>query len=145
MKRILLVLLGLALTVPVGADEQGSAAQPKSDSASVPDKAAKSLDAMADKARQERDAFVAKAQKDIDELNARIATLKSEAQKLGGEAKAKFDKQIKSLEREQRAAQGKLAKLKAVAGEKWRTLKADVSTAIDHLRQSVDKTKKSSD
>jgi hypothetical protein len=142
MKWIQGVVPGLMFTIAVCLTNEVGAAN-SSDPEKPPEGAPKSTDTMAEQARQNSAAFAAKAQKAIDELKTKIATVKGKAQKIRGEARVKLDEQIKNLERDQKAAQRKLAKLRTVAGEEWQTLKTDVSTSIDHLRQSVEKAKKS--
>ena len=142
MKWIQSVVPGLMFTIAVCLSNQVGATT-SSDSGEAPEPALKSTDAMAEQARQDRAAFAAKAQEAIDDLRAKISTVKGKAQKLSGEARVKLDAQIRSLERDQKVAHRKLAKLRTVAGEEWQKLKRDVSTSIDHLRQSVEKAKKS--
>lgn len=141
MKRLLLpVLLGLAFAVSA-AEKKEEGVPPKTGSADVRKETGEAIDAMAVKARQERDEFVAKAQKEMGELNKKMAELKKKAKLLGGEAKAKIDRQIRDLEPEMKVAEKKLADLKSATSEKWTELKAGVSGAIDRLKQSLQKTR----
>jgi capsule polysaccharide export protein KpsE/RkpR len=138
MKRLLLpMLLGLALTV--SAAEKMEEGAPGKAPADIWKETGEAVDAVAAKARQERDEFVDKAQKEMAELNKKMAELRMKAKELGGEGKAKLDRQIRNLEPELKAAEQKLADLKSVTGEKWKELKAGVSGAIDRLKQSLQK------
>lgn len=139
MKRLLLpMLLGLALTVSAAEKMEDGAPSGKAH-ADVRKETGEAVDAVAAKARQERDEFVAKAQKEMDALNKKMAELRMKAKELGGEGKAKLDRQIRNLEPERKAAEQKLADLKSATGEKWKELKAGVSGAIDRLKQSLKK------
>lgn len=139
MKRLLLpVLLGLAFTVSA-AEKSEEGAPPKAGSADVRKETGEAVDAITAKARQERDEFAAKAQKELAELKKNMAALNKKAKKLGGEAKAKLDQQIQSLEPELKAAEQKLADLKSATGEKWAELKTGVSSAIDRVKQTMKK------
>ena len=139
MKRLLLpVLLGLALTVSA-AEKREEGAPTKTGSTDVRKETGEAVDAMTAKARQERDEFVAKAQKEMAELKKNMAALNKKAKKLSGEAKANLDQQVKNLEPELKAAEQKLADLKSATGEKWAELKSGVSSAIDRLKQTMQK------
>lgn len=141
MRRLLLpVLLGLALNV-FAAEKREEGVPPRTGSADVRKEAGEAVDAATAKARQERDEFVVKAQKEMAELNKKMTELRHKAKKLGGEAKAKLDRQIQDLEPELKAAEQKLADLKSATAEKWAELKTGVSGAIDRLKQSMQKTR----
>lgn len=143
MKRLLLpVLLGVALTASA-AEKTEEGAPPRPGSADLRKEAGEAIGAAAAKAGQERDEFVGKAQKEMAELNEKMAELRKKANKLGGEAKARLERQIQNLEPELKAAEQKLADLKSATGEKWEELKAGVSGAIDRLKQSMQKTRES--
>lgn len=144
MNRLLMpVLLGLSLTLPTCGKKEENVPPPTS-SEGVQKKAAEATGAKKDQAQQARNEFVGKAQKEMDELNNKMAELKNKAQTLTGAAKDKLDQQIQSLERERKAAEQKLAELQSATGEKWNELKAGVSDAVEHLKQSIQKTKEGS-
>ncbi len=139
MKRLLLpVLLGLAFTVSA-AEKKAEGAPPKTGSADVRKETGEAVDAMTAKARQERDEFVGKAQKEMAELKKNMAALKKKAKTLSGEGKANLDLQVQNLEQELKVTEQKLADLKTATGEKWAELKAGVSSAIDRLKQTMQK------
>jgi predicted nucleic acid-binding Zn-ribbon protein len=89
------------------------------------------------KSRMERDEFIKQAQKEVDELGVKLADIRKKAVKATGNAKEKLDKQVLALELEQKSVEEKLATLKSEMGEKWKELKADVTSSIEQFKQSV--------
>ena len=143
MNRLLMpVLLGLSLAL--SACEKKEEAAPPATSEGVKQEATAATGAAEEQAKQMRNEFVAKAQQEMDELNAKLAELKTKAQTLTGEAKVRIDQQLKSLEQEQKTAAQKLGDLRAATGEKWNELKAGVSESVDRFKKSVKTAKEGS-
>jgi Skp family chaperone for outer membrane proteins len=136
MNRLLLTLLlslGVALSACTKKDETAAAPNPGDANAAQVANAAP--------AANERDQFVTSAQGQLDALNSSVQDLKTKAQQANGDAKTKLDQQVQALQQEQQAAAQKLDQLKGAVGDTWRDSKPAVTDAIDHLKQSVEKSK----
>lgn len=142
-RLLMLMLLGLSLALSACGKKE-AAPPPATGAEGVKKEAAAVIGAVEEKTKQMRDEFVAKAQQEMDELNAKLAELKTKAQTLTGEAKVKIDQQIQNLEQEQKTAAQKLGELKSATGEKWNELKAGVSESVDRFKQSVKTAKEGS-
>ena len=142
MSRLLfIVLLGLLMTTPsFGNNEELQSSNPTSGNQSNKENKS-TVDTAAEKLKKEHDKFVREAQDQLGDLNRRIAELRRMARKESGEAKIRINQEIRLLEKEQKEAEQKLAKLQAELGKKWDVLKADVSDAIERLKKSIEKTK----
>lgn len=140
---LMLVLLSLSLALSACGKKE-EAALPKTSAEGVKQEAAQAIGAAEEQAKKIRDEFVSKAQQELNELNAKLAELKTKAQTLTGEAKVKIDQQIQNLEQEQKTAAQKLGELKSATSEKWNELKAGASEAVDRFKQAVKKTKEGS-
>lgn len=92
---------------------------------------------------KEQDDFSRQVQTEIDELAARLENLKSKAAAAKGRVQEKLDKQIVALDADKKAAEEKLASLKAAVGDSWKTLKAEVTAALDKFRDAVMSAEKS--
>ena len=100
MNRLLMpVLLGLSLALSACGKKE-EAAPPATTAEGMKKEAAAAIGAAEDQAKKMRNEFVSKAQQEMDELNAKLAELKTKAQTLTGEAKVKLDQQIQKLEQE---------------------------------------------
>ena len=141
MNRLLMpVLLGLSLVL-FACGKKEETAPPASGAEGVKQEVTAAIGAAEEQAKKMRNEFVSKAQQEMDELNAKLAELKTKAQTLTGEAKVKLDQQIQKLEQEQKEAAQKLGELRAATAEKWNELKAGVSESVDRFKQAVKKTK----
>ncbi|MFZ2393017.1 hypothetical protein, partial [Rhodoferax sp.] len=76
------------------------------------------------------------AQQEVAELGAKIETLRKQAQQ---RATAELQPKILALDQEMKNLQTKLTELKATTTDQWKTIKVDVESAIDHLRNAIDK------
>ena len=143
MKRLMIpILLAAVLTVPA-CGKKDESTMPKTDAGEIKTQVNEAVNTLADKARTERGEFVNKSQIDIDNLNKQMLELKQKAEKATGEAKAKMDQRLQSLEQDNKALEEKFDDLKASTGEKWRELKAGVSDAIKSLKELIKKVKDS--
>ncbi len=84
----------------------------------------------------EREHFLSSAQQEVAELGAKIETLRKQAQQ---RATAELQPKILALDQEMKNLQTKLTELKATTTDQWKTIKVDVESAIDHLRNAIDK------
>lgn len=91
----------------------------------------------AEKSMFEREAFISQAQNEMDELGVKLADIRKKAVDATGSVKEKMKMQVLALEQEQRNAEEKLANLRSVMGEKWKELKAGVTSAVEQFKQSV--------
>lgn len=83
----------------------------------------------------EREQFLSKVQQEVAELGTRIETLRKQAQR----ATAELQPKILALDAEMKNLQTKLTELKATTTDRWKTLKIDIESSMDHLRNAVDK------
>ena len=92
---------------------------------------------------KERAAFTQAAQKDLDELRDMIANLKVQAAQAGRETSASLQADIEKLELELRDTQQRLTALKAATEDTRQQLKAAFATALDQLKYTIEKVRKS--
>lgn len=83
----------------------------------------------------EREQFLSKAQQKVAELNSRIEALKKQTQLATDELQPK----ILALGQEMKSLQTKLTEIEATTTDQWKTIKTDIESAIEHLRDTVDK------
>ncbi|MES2237778.1 MAG: hypothetical protein V4500_08525 [Pseudomonadota bacterium] len=83
----------------------------------------------------EREQFLSRAQQEVAELGTRIETLRKQAQR----ATAEFQPKILALDAEMKNLQTKLTELKTTTTTQWKTLKIDIESSMDRLRNAVDK------
>lgn len=95
------------------------------------DEAAKTAGAYAD---QERDAYHKKLSEEMAQLDAKMAKLKEDAQKLGGKAQEKWEAMRPELEAKQAVMRERLAELKKATAESWKELRTGAEKAWDALR-----------
>lgn len=137
-RLLILVLLGLSFLFSACEKKEEfvtpqtgtEGAKPESSDAKMP---------VEDTAKQMRDEFASKMQQDMDELNAKLAELRTRALTLTGKAREKIDQQIHRLEQEQKTAAQKFDALKSATGEQWNAMKSGVADAVEHFKQSVKK------
>lgn len=84
-----------------------------------------------------KDAYVAKAQAEMDEANAKLAKLRTEAQTAAADTRAQIDAKVAELEKQRDAAGERLTELKNATGDAWRDLAAGVSKAVGDLKDSA--------
>ena len=145
MNRLLswLIVLGLASGMSA-CDRHDGVPLPRTGAGEVKQQAKELVGAVENTAKEDKDQFVAAVQNDVQEIKAKIGDLKSRITKAAGKGKAAMEQQITALEEEAKVAEQKLTDLKSAAVEKWKGLQQDMSTALDHLRQSVQKVEKES-
>lgn len=125
----LLLVIAMALSVIACEKKKGERILPKVDFTARAD--------VLNQSSVERDAFIKQIQQEIDEQAATLSSLRKKAAAATGKAKENLEREIKTLEQEQKVVEEKLAGLKSSIGEKWKELKADVRAASDKFRQSI--------
>jgi len=83
----------------------------------------------------EREQFLSRAQQEMAELGTRIETLRKQAQ----HAATELQPRILALDAEMKNLQTKLTELKATTTNQWKTLKIDIESSMDRLRNAIDK------
>lgn len=145
MNRLLLWLIVLGLVLGISAcDKREGIPLPRIGAGEVKQQAREAAGAVENAAKKEKDQFVAAVENDVQETKAKISDRKSKITNATGKAKTVMERQITALEEELRVAEQKLTDLKSATVEKWKDLQRGMSTAIDHLKQSVQKAQKES-
>jgi hypothetical protein len=86
---------------------------------------------------QTRDEYVAKAQREMDDADAELARLRSEAKGAAADTKVRIDASIASLEARRAQAAARLNDLKNATGDAWRDMTAGVDRALAELQSSA--------
>lgn len=86
-----------------------------------------------------RDKFIAATEEEIATAKRKAADVEKAAADATGDAKTKLDNQVALLRQNMKVAEDKLSEMKRAGKEKWQKFESEVSKAIDHLRQSVEK------
>lgn len=139
MVRLLLLML-VGLSVSFAACQKREPAKVTAEE--VREKAAQAAGAATDYAKQEKEDYIGKVQKEMDELEAELDALKTEARKTTAKAKAKLDGEIKVSEDKWKTAERKFTELKSTGADAWESMKAGVDKAMDDLKQSFARNKK---
>jgi len=87
----------------------------------------------------ERDAYVQKLKAQLDEWNAEIDKLEARAGKASGDARLKYEQQIKSLRQQRQDAENRLAGLREATDDAWRQLKEGADKAWADLKLGLEK------
>lgn len=127
-KLLPLLLLGMLLSI---------SACEKKEERILPKVATTTQNSVADQARLEREAFISKAQNEFDELGVKLAEIRKKAVDASGNARENLNRQVLTLEQEQKSVEGKLANMKSAIGESWREFKDGVTASIEKFKQSV--------
>ena len=86
-----------------------------------------------------RDKFIAATEEEIAGAKRKAADIEKSAANATGDDKTKLDNQVLILRQNLQAAEDKLTEMKRAGEKKWQKFESEVSKAIDHLRQSIEK------
>lgn len=89
---------------------------------------------------QQKDAFQRKVQTELDEIQTRIAQLRGQVTHASVEAKADIQKAIGELEKKKDLASKKAQEIHSATASSWEQVKAKTTTAMDDLRNSLNRT-----
>jgi sporulation protein YlmC with PRC-barrel domain len=89
--------------------------------------------------RADRSAFMAQADRDISRGKADVAALDRKAGSASAEARVALDLQVKALQADLKAAEGKLSEMKSASASRWKEFQAGVTDANARMRKSIDK------
>ena len=141
MHHLLLPLaLGLSLSL-VGCEKKQEFVTPKTDTESAQQVDKNRSMATEQQLKLMRDEFAAKLQQELNEMNTRLNELKAKALTLSGQAREKIDREVQSLEQEQKVAAQKIEELKAATSEKWDELKVGAADTMERLQRAYQKAK----
>lgn len=87
-----------------------------------------------------REKVLGRMEKKLKDWGREIDKLRGKGDKLGTEARAKFQDQAEELRAKQELARQKLQELKRTGGEAWEDLRAGAESALEDLRRAVEKT-----
>jgi uncharacterized coiled-coil DUF342 family protein len=74
----------------------------------------------------------------LNEWGEEIEKIRKKADKLGAEARGKYQEQIEDLRARQETARKKLEDLKRTGGEAWEDLRSGAEAALDELKKGVE-------
>jgi uncharacterized coiled-coil DUF342 family protein len=74
----------------------------------------------------------------LNEWGGEIDKIRKKADKLGAEARGKYQEQIEDLRARQETARKKLEDLKRTGGEAWEDLRSGAEAALDELKKGVE-------
>ncbi|HSQ54042.1 MAG TPA: hypothetical protein VLM86_02050 [Candidatus Bathyarchaeia archaeon] len=75
----------------------------------------------------------------LDDWGGEVEKLRGKVDKLGSEAKGKFQEQAEELRVKQESARQKLHELRKAGGEAWEDLQGGAEAALDDLKKTLDK------
>jgi 3-deoxy-D-manno-octulosonic-acid transferase len=83
-----------------------------------------------------KEAYQEKLEAQIKEWSAKLAELKTKADKAGAEAKEQMYKHIDQLRARKEATQQKLNEIRAAKADTWENLKAGSEKALDEMKKT---------
>ena len=89
----------------------------------------------------EREQYEKKISQQIDDLQQRVANLKTQVEKAAGDVKVQMEKEIAALEQKLVAAKKDLADLASATGKAWNDLKAKMDAAMGDLEKDYERAK----
>jgi prefoldin subunit 5 len=84
----------------------------------------------------DRKAFIDKLAAQLKLWDAEIEKLEAKTEKIGAEAKIKYQKQIEHIRDKKQAAQDKLEEVKQAGEEAWKDLKSWAEEAFDTMKNA---------
>lgn len=85
-----------------------------------------------------REIYQEKIEATLRDWGEEIEKIRTKADKLGAEARARYREQIEDLRARQETAGKRLEELKTTGGEAWDDLRKGVETALDDLKKGVE-------
>jgi len=99
----------------------------------------KALDTLQKYFQEQKVAHLKGAEAKLELLDRRIEILQSKADKMGEDAKSKFEKQVTAFKSKEEAAKEKLDKMMAATDENWEKMVAGIITAMNDLENEFNK------
>lgn len=78
-----------------------------------------------------RDEYLEKIKQQLDEWNGELDKLEAKQEEVKGEAKTKYNTQVKELQQKLRSVQDKVQELQSSGQDKWDELQAEVDNVRD--------------
>ncbi|MBN2023306.1 MAG: hypothetical protein JW809_11005 [Pirellulales bacterium] len=95
--------------------------------------AGQAADTAAEYSQQAKDEFQKKLETQLNELDAKIATLREKGGDLKDDAKVKWDQKMADLEKKRDAVRDKLAEVGQASAEAWKDVRKGAQSAWDEL------------
>lgn len=86
-----------------------------------------------------REKVLGRMERKLDDWGDEVEKLRGKVDKLGSEAKGKFQEQAEELRVKQESARQKLHELRKAGGEAWEDLQGGAEAALDDLKKTLDK------
>ena len=86
-----------------------------------------------------RDKVLGRMERKLDDWGDEVEKLRVKADRLGSEAKGKFQEQAEELRVKQESARQKLHELRKAGGEAWEELQGGAEAALDDLKKTLEK------
>jgi len=86
-----------------------------------------------------REKVLGRMERKLDDWGGEVEKLRGKVDKLGSEAKGKFQEQAEELRVKQESARQKLHELRKAGGEAWEDLQGGAEAALDDLKKTLDK------
>jgi len=86
-----------------------------------------------------REKVLGRMERKLDDWGNEVEKLRGKADKLGSEAKGKFQEQAEELRVKQESARQKLHELRKAGGEAWEDLQGGAEAALDDLKKALEK------
>jgi polyhydroxyalkanoate synthesis regulator phasin len=137
--RLTIAILAATSLALVGCGKEETPVKQDVTAKEVKQEAKEAVSAAAQYAQQGKDEFVKSAEMKMEELKAKTAQLKQDAQAASGEARANLERQIQALEEKSESTQARLSELKNSSGGAWQDMKQGFGDAMTELDQSYDK------
>jgi hypothetical protein len=86
-----------------------------------------------------REKVLGRMERKLDDWGDEVEKLRVKADRLGSEAKGKFQEQAEELRVKQESARQKLRELRKAGGEAWEDLQGGAEAALDDLKKTLEK------
>ena len=86
-----------------------------------------------------REKVLGRMERKLDDWGGEVEKLRVKADRLGSEAKGKFQEQAEELRIKQESARQKLHELRKAGGEAWEELQGGAEAALDDLKKTLEK------
>jgi small-conductance mechanosensitive channel len=94
-------------------------------------------EALGDKKEQEKEKQVGKRQEQLAEWAEEVGKLVARAEKVPGDLRAEYDKQVEDLKQRRKLLEGRLKELRAAGPQAWEDVKRGFDQAAEEMRRSL--------
>ena len=134
MSRFVTTLMLVGLLAPLGCDRSSPDRTPDNvTSQDVRRDAAQTANTTAEFSQQTKEEFQQKLDAQLNELDAKIATLREKGADLKDDAKANWEQTMADLETKRDAARAKLGEVGSASAEAWKDVQKGAQSAWDEL------------